>query len=120
MKTNFLVLVLLLVTVVSVTADDTETIYDVNVNGTWSSDVSIEESFAKLVFNKDQFTMTVRIDGEEINKTGYFLQESKKLLLVVVDSNNRQIQMDVPYYVIDENTIEVTVKGRTFMLERVS
>jgi hypothetical protein len=104
-----------------IASDDTElSIYDVDVNGTWASDVSSSDRFAKLVFENDSFTMTIKYDGQETVRHGYFVQEAKKLLLVVVEDNNHQSQMEVPYYVIDKNTIEVTLNNRTFMLERVS
>lgn len=120
MHTLTIAALLLVSGIISLSAAEFTNIYDIDVNGTWTSNVQTEDRFARLVFEGNEFSMTLRIDGKEITRKGYFLQEAKRILLVVVNGDNHQSQMEVPYYVIDDDTMEITFNERTFMLERVS
>lgn len=105
---------------VAIADDDIEELYGVNVDGTWASDKADMDRYAEMEFDGTSFQLTMVFDGETTSMKGLFTQESKKILLVVDEGNNHQSQMEMPYYVIDTNTIEVTINNKTFLLERVS
>jgi len=92
---------------------------ELKIEGSWHSDLEINDKQLKMEFSDSSFTLEMILDGEQTRWNGMYLLEHSSLMLVVNGSDNSQTQKEIPYYVIDENTIEVTVDGKTFMLERV-
>lgn len=87
-------------------------------SGTWKSvDTSAERSLL-LQFTQGECAIRLKADREELNASGVYQQEETKIYLILRTGGNAETQLEIPYEVIDPDTIEVMVNKKRFTLER--
>ena len=117
MKRAYIAIFALLLAASVLTADDSESNYDISLKGAWTTPGSGTERFLKLEFAADTFTLHQK-DGEaETVETGMYQQDTQSIYLIITHGN-QQIQKQISYEIVDDHTIRVTLEGKKYMLEK--
>ena len=118
MKRAFIAVLLAILVVAMTAANDSEGVDQISLKGPWSTAETDTEHFLRIEFATDTFTLHFR-DGEtELVESGMYQHDGDTIYLIVTHGNE-QIQKELNYEVVDENTIHVTLNKEKYMMQRV-